>query len=173
MRTDLTSATTWLRLSVLLLLLAAVSTAAHATGFQLIVDRPVDLSPSSPTAPVTLRFNATGTDSCSMDGTCRTRSAIAVQIAPCPPGAGSCVGPYAIYFENREQTSNFEPMRFELTPGVEYTVSGEWTLEQSVDEGNGCDVLRCVSNQDFGQTFFIADLVTNRPLDWSALKTRW
>lgn len=173
MRTDLTSSPAWLRLSVLLLPLAAVSTAAHATGFELVVDRPVDLSPSSPTAPVTLRFHATGTDSCAVDGTCRTRSAIAVQIAPCPPDATSCVGPYAIYFENREETSAFAPMRFELTPGVEYTVSGEWTLEQSVDEGSGCDVLRCVFNQDFGQTFFIADLVTNRSLDWSALKARW
>jgi hypothetical protein len=154
-------------------LLALGSTSVGATEIQFTVTRPVDLSPANATAPATLRFSAVATDSCTIAGTCRTRSGIAVQIAPCPPGATSCVGDHAIYFQNRDQVSIFSDMTIELELNVEYTASGEWTLEQWKDLGGGCTQLVCEFSQSFLQTFFIADLVPVQLTTWSAMKTRW
>ncbi len=160
----------WSFCGLSLLLIVSI---CSATEIQLIVDRPVDLSPSSSTSPVTLRFTATATDSCSTTGTCRTRSAVALQIAPCPPNATSCVGSYAIYFQNRDSVSNFTPMRFELVAGTVYTVTGEWTLEQWLDSGGACTQLRCNHTQSFSRTFAIADLVGTHRSSWTAIKAKW
>jgi len=155
-----------------LVLILSIAPAA-ATELRLIVDRPVDVSPNSATAPVTLRFTASGTDSCSTTTTCRTRSAIALTLSPCPADPTSCFGSEAFYFQNRDQVSIFTPIRLELDPNQQYTVSGEWTLEQWSDDGGGCMVQRCNFTQSFGQTFLLSELVGTRSTRWSALKARW
>jgi hypothetical protein len=162
-----------LALVILMWLLALGSTSVGATEIQFTITRPVDLSPANATAPAILHFAAVATGNCTAAGTCRTNSAIAVRIAPCPPDPTSCMGVFAIYFQSWDQISIFSDMTLELTPNVEYTASGEWTLKQWKDLGGGCTQLECEFSQEFSQTFFIADLVAVQPTTWSAMKTRW
>lgn len=160
-------------LVVVPLLAALLAATASATEFRLIVDRPVDTSPGNATSPVTLRFTAAATDSCATAATCRTRSAFALTVSPCPADLTSCFGTEAFYFQNRDAVSIFTPIRLELDPNQQYTVSGEWTLEQFMDDGSGCIAVRCNFTQSFQQTFLLADLVGARSTNWSALKARW
>jgi hypothetical protein len=154
-------------------LVLAAAVTGQATEIRLVVDRPLDPSPGNLTSPVTLRFTAAATDSCATASTCRTRSAIVVQVSPCPPAASGCVGSKALYVENRLQVSDFDPIRIEVLPDVDYTVSGQWTLEQFRDGGDACDLRVCNYSQDFERSFRLDDLVGARPASWSTLKSRW
>ena len=95
-----------------------------------------------------------------------------MQIAPCPPGEDSCVGSFAIFFESRDHTRFFDPLDFEMLPGVQYTISGEWQVRRW-SQGDSCNQLYCDQTVQFERSFFPTELVGTRRSSWSVLKTRW
>lgn len=159
---------------LLVMLVALASTSSlHASEIELRVRALVDPSPSDPTAPVRVTLVPHTDAGCSVEGTCRTRSAFFLQIAPCPPDLDACVGSFAFYAQNRLQAEFFDPIELELLRGVTYTIVGEWQVQRWAPGPTDCDQLVCDQTLEYEYGFEPGGLVSTEREDWSSLKARW
>lgn len=157
---------------LILLLLLPHPSSVHASQIEVFVEGLVDASPGNSTIPVRIRLIPSTDTSCSAAAACSTRSAYGLQITPCPPGEGSCVGSHAIYFQNLFTVEPFTALDFQMLPGVEYTVSGDWQI-QRWSAAAACDQLFCDQTEFFERSFVPSQLVGTSTVRWSALKSRW